>query len=88
MAGRLEGKVGLITGAARGQGAAEAELFVREGARLVITDVLDEPLQKLADELSSGGYEVEALRLDVQEEEIIGATRLPPPRVASVDSTS
>jgi NAD(P)-dependent dehydrogenase (short-subunit alcohol dehydrogenase family) len=69
MAGRLEGKVGLITGAARGQGAAEAELFVREGARLVITDVLDEPLQKLADELSSGGYEVEALRLDVQEED-------------------
>lgn len=69
MAGRLEGKVGLITGAARGQGAAEAELFVREGARLVITDVLEEPLAKLAAELSSGGYEVEARRLDVQEED-------------------
>ncbi|MBW2268741.1 MAG: glucose 1-dehydrogenase [Deltaproteobacteria bacterium] len=69
MAGRLEGKVGLITGAARGQGAAEAELFAREGARLLITDILEEPLAKLAEEISSGGHEIVARRLDVQEEE-------------------
>jgi 3alpha(or 20beta)-hydroxysteroid dehydrogenase len=37
--GRLERRVAIITGAARGQGAAEAELFVAEGARVVITDV-------------------------------------------------
>ena len=40
--GRLEEKVALITGAARGQGAAEASLFVAEGARVVLSDLLDE----------------------------------------------
>lgn len=39
---RLEGKVAIITGAARGQGEAEARLFVEEGARVVVTDVLPE----------------------------------------------
>ena len=39
---RLEGKVVLVTGAARGQGAAEARLFVEEGAKVVLGDVLDD----------------------------------------------
>lgn len=39
--GRLDGKVALITGAARGQGAAEARLFAAEGARVLLGDVLD-----------------------------------------------
>jgi 3alpha(or 20beta)-hydroxysteroid dehydrogenase len=38
--GRLDGKVAIITGAARGQGEAEARLFVAEGARVVVADVL------------------------------------------------
>ncbi|WP_371227291.1 glucose 1-dehydrogenase [Pseudomonas sp. QE6] len=48
---RLEGKVALITGAARGQGAAEARLFVEQGGRVVIADLLDEEGARLADEL-------------------------------------
>src|SRR3569623_634321 len=42
MGGRLEGKVALSSGGARGQGATEAELIVSEGARVVIGDVLDD----------------------------------------------
>jgi len=49
---RLKGKVALISGGARGQGAAEAKLFVGEGARVVIGDVLDGEARKLADEIN------------------------------------
>jgi 3alpha(or 20beta)-hydroxysteroid dehydrogenase len=49
--GRLDGKVALITGAARGQGEAEARLFAAEGARVVVTDVLDEAGQAVAADL-------------------------------------
>ena len=58
----LDGKRALITGAAKGQGAAAARLFVQLGASVVIADVLDEPGQALADELgAAAGY----VRLDV-----------------------
>ena len=40
--GRLAGKIALISGASRGQGAAEARLFAAEGAAVVLTDVLDQ----------------------------------------------
>ena len=49
--GALDGKVAIITGAARGQGAAAARLFVAEGARVVIGDVLDDVGKELADSL-------------------------------------
>jgi 3alpha(or 20beta)-hydroxysteroid dehydrogenase len=48
---RLQDKIILITGGARGQGAAEARLFVREGARVIITDILDAEGNDLAAEL-------------------------------------
>ena len=50
---RLDDKVALITGGARGQGAAEAELFVAAGARVVITDVLDAEGQATAERLGA-----------------------------------
>jgi len=44
----LSGKVAIITGGARGQGAAEARLFASLGARVVITDVLEREGQEVA----------------------------------------
>ena len=49
--GRLANKVAIVTGAAQGMGEATARLFVEQGARVVIGDVLTEAGQKLADEL-------------------------------------
>lgn len=46
--GRLDGKVAIVTGAARGTGAVMARLFVEEGARVLLADVRDEPGQELA----------------------------------------
>jgi 3alpha(or 20beta)-hydroxysteroid dehydrogenase len=62
---RLEGKVALITGATGGIGTATAELFAQEGARLVVTDVAREPLQKLARRIEASGAEVATALLDV-----------------------
>jgi 3alpha(or 20beta)-hydroxysteroid dehydrogenase len=50
---RLEGKVALITGAARGMGAAAAARFVEEGARVVLADVLDDDLRTTTDALEA-----------------------------------
>src|SRR3954453_15112711 len=49
--GRLDGKTALISGGARGMGAAEARLFTSEGANVVIGDVLDAEGEALAKEL-------------------------------------
>ncbi|MFO7279506.1 MAG: glucose 1-dehydrogenase [Thermoanaerobacterales bacterium] len=49
--GRLEGKVAIITGAARGQGEAEARLFVAEGARVLLADIRDEEGEAVAADL-------------------------------------
>jgi 3alpha(or 20beta)-hydroxysteroid dehydrogenase len=49
--GKLDGRVVIVTGAARGQGEQEARLFTAEGARVVLTDVLDDQGEALAKEL-------------------------------------
>jgi 3alpha(or 20beta)-hydroxysteroid dehydrogenase len=65
---RLKGKVALISGGARGQGAAEARLFVSEGAKVVIGDVLDDQCRKTADEINAkvSAKSVISLHLDVE----------------------
>jgi NAD(P)-dependent dehydrogenase (short-subunit alcohol dehydrogenase family) len=65
VSGRLSGKVALITGAARGLGAAAAELFAGEGARVLLTDVLDGDGETLAESLRDAGHEVAYQRVDV-----------------------
>src|SRR5580693_6904195 len=57
---RLKGKVALISGGARGQGAAEARLFVSEGAKVVVGDVLDDQAASLAKQLNANGRNVVA----------------------------
>ena len=63
--GRLDGKVALITGAARGQGETEARLFAREGAQVVLTDVLVDLGQQVAASIRASGAEAMFLQLDV-----------------------
>ncbi len=63
--GRLDGKVALITGAARGQGEAAARLFAAEGAKLVLGDVLDADGQRIAQALPDALY----VRHDVSRED-------------------
>jgi cyclopentanol dehydrogenase len=65
VAGRLSGRVALITGAARGQGATEAELFAQEGAKVILTDVLDAAGGAWAAALVEAGLEAAYRPLDV-----------------------
>jgi NAD(P)-dependent dehydrogenase (short-subunit alcohol dehydrogenase family) len=61
----LDGKVAIITGGARGQGAAEARLFVTSGAAVAICDVLEAEGAELARELESAGHACRFVPLDV-----------------------
>ena len=62
---RLEGKVALISGGARGQGAAEAKLFAGEGAKVVFGDILDDLGQQVEAEIHEAGGEALYIHLDV-----------------------
>ena len=65
---RLEGKVALISGGARGMGASEAKLFVREGAKVVIGDILEDDGRRTEAEINESGGECIFVRLDVTNE--------------------
>ncbi len=66
--GRLDGKVALISGGARGQGAVEAGLFAREGAKVVFGDVLDAEGQNVEAVIRQAGHEATYIHLDVTQE--------------------
>jgi 3alpha(or 20beta)-hydroxysteroid dehydrogenase len=63
--GRLDGKVAIVSGAARGQGAAEARLFVAEGAGVVVADVRDDEGAAVAADLGDAAVYT---HLDVSDE--------------------
>ncbi len=65
---RLAGKVALISGGARGMGATEARVFVQEGAKVVIGDILEEEGRQTEAAINEGGGECVFVRLDVTDE--------------------
>ncbi len=66
---RLQGKVALISGGARGMGAVEAHMFTREGAKVVIGDVLEEEGRQTEAAVNEAGGECVFVRLDVTNED-------------------
>ena len=66
--GRLAGKVALISGGAKNQGAAEARLFTAEGAKVVFGDIADEEGRAVEAEIHAAGGDAQYVHLDVAEE--------------------
>ena len=66
---RLQDKVAIVTGGASGMGAATAHLFAREGAKVIVADVLEEEGRAVAESIKSNRGEARFQRLDVAEEE-------------------
>lgn len=67
--GRLDGKVVVISGGARGQGATEARMMAREGAKVVFGDLLDDEGRKVEAEIAEAGNEATYVHLDVTKED-------------------
>ena len=73
VAGRLEGKRAIVTGAASGIGRASAKLFAREGARVLIADWAEEGLEQTARAIETEGNQVTRVRADAgREDEVRG----------------
>ena len=65
---RLDGKVAIVTGAAHGMGEAEARLFAKEGAKVVVADVLGDQAEAVAADIRTGGGDAIAAPIDVTSE--------------------
>jgi len=70
--GRIDGKVALITGAASGIGEATAELFAREGAKVMLADVQDDLGRQVVERIRAAGGTAEYVRCDVSVGEDVG----------------
>jgi len=66
---RLENKVAIVTGAARGMGREEVRLFAREGAKVVVADIIENEAEEVAKEIINNGGEAMHFKLDVSKAE-------------------
>ena len=65
---RLKGKVAIVTGGAHGMGEAEARLFAKEGAQVVVADILAADAEEVAADIRAAGGEAIAAAIDVTRE--------------------
>jgi NAD(P)-dependent dehydrogenase (short-subunit alcohol dehydrogenase family) len=65
---RLAGKVALVSGAASGMGQSEATIFAREGAKVVVADILEVEGKQVAEKIAAGGGQARFVKLDVTSE--------------------
>src|SRR2546427_9192979 len=85
--GKLDGKVALISGGARGQGAAEAETFAREGAKVVFGDIRDAEGKNVEAAIPAAGHEPGNAHLAVTSEaDWQTPARTPPSANGSLDA--
>lgn len=66
---RLAGKVAIISGAASGMGAATARRFAKEGAKVMVADILEDEGRQVVSDISGSGGSAEFTRLDVTDED-------------------
>ena len=66
--GRLDGKVAIVTGGASGMGKATSELFAKEGAKVVITDIQESEGIEVATKIKNEGYEAIFIKLNITSE--------------------
>ena len=75
---RLKDKIAIITGAAHGMGEAEARLFAKQGARVVVADILQDQAEAVAADIRAGGDDATSATIDVTSEQnwlaLIGKT--------------
>jgi NAD(P)-dependent dehydrogenase (short-subunit alcohol dehydrogenase family) len=70
---RLKDKVAIVSGGASGMGQSEAMLFAREGAKVIVADLLEAEGRQTADKIGAGGGQARFVKLDVTSETNWGA---------------